>query len=404
MFFNGGELIINNVSAMVNAMTIKERGDGRFEGRITVNGIRKSFYGNNKSIVKNKAKDYLMRIENGFREPKKILFDDYANYWLKEFKWNKIEPTSYTRLYRTYECRIKNYLGNKKIGEITTKDIQSLIDMYANPPSGKIKALSLSGLKRVFDFIRPCLNNAVREELIYKNPCDGVLIPKESCIEVDTKVQFSLSDSEISEFRKEALKRYKTTGEYCSRDAFILLFMINTGLRVGEALALQWKDIDFSTNLLYVNKTIQSNIANFDGEHGKNTTYNRLKESTKTEAGVRVIKLNENALWYINELKEYDKRKRIVSNNICCTKEGTLVTSRNLQRSLDRIVKRTGIEKRVTLHTLRHTFGSTLLRRGVNIAVVSKIMGHANITITMKKYIHVLQEEEAKAMNMVKVC
>ena len=81
-----------------------------------------------------------------------------------------------------------------------------------------------------------------------------------------------------------------------------------------------------------------------------------------------------------------------------------MVTSRNLQRSLDRIVKRTGIEKRVTLHTLRHTFGSTLLRRGVNIAVVSKIMGHANITITMKKYIHVLQEEEAKAMNMVKVC
>lgn len=135
MFFNGGELIINNVSAIVNTMTIKERGDGRFEGRLTVNGIRKSFYGNNKSIVKNKAKDYLMRIENGFKEPKKILFDDYANYWLKEFKWNKIEPTSYTRLYRTYECRIKNYLGNKKIGEITTKDIQSLIDMYANPPN-----------------------------------------------------------------------------------------------------------------------------------------------------------------------------------------------------------------------------------------------------------------------------
>ena len=389
---------------MINAMTIKERGDGRFEGRLTVNGIRKSFYGSNKSIVRNKAKEYLMKIENGYREPQKILFDDYVMYWLKEFKWNKIEPSSYTRLYRTYECRIKGHLGRKKIGEITTKDVQSLIDMYANPPTNKIKALSLSGLKRILDFIRPCLRNAVREEIICKNPCDGVIIPKESCIKVDTKVQFSLSDSQISEFRKEALKKYKTTSEYCSRDAFILLLMINTGLRVGEALALQWSDIDLSNKLLYVNKTIQSNIMNFNGEHGKNVTYNRLKESTKTEAGVRVLKLNDDVIWYINELMEYDKRKHIASQNICCTKEGTLVTSRNLQRSLDRIIKRIGIDKRVTLHTLRHTFGSTLLRRGVNIAVVSKLMGHANITITMKKYIHVLQEEEAKAMNMVKVC
>lgn len=58
----------------------------------------------------------------------------------------------------------------------------------------------------------------------------------------------------------------------------------------------------------------------------------------------------------------------------------------------------------MTLHTLRHTFGSTLLRRGVPIEVVSKLMGHANITITYTKYIHVLQEQEAKAMEMVQIC
>ena len=71
---------------------------------------------------------------------------------------------------------------------------------------------------------------------------------------------------------------------------------------------------------------------------------------------------------------------------------------------MDRIVKCTNIKEKVTLHTLRHTFGSVLVRRGVGIEVVSSLMGHANISITYQKYIHVVQEQKAKAMSMVSVC
>lgn len=100
----------------------------------------------------------------------------------------------------------------------------------------------------------------------------------------------------------------------------------------------------------------------------------------------------------------YDKRNNITSKYIACTKVGTMNTSRNLQRSLNRIVKDTGVPDGITLHTLRHTFGSSLVRHGVGIEVVSKLMGHANITITYLKYIHVIQEQEAKAMDMVTIC
>ena len=62
------------------------------------------------------------------------------------------------------------------------------------------------------------------------------------------------------------------------------------------------------------------------------------------------------------------------------------------------------IKRHVTLHTLRHTFGSTMLRRGVPIEVVSKVMGHANVTVTYTKYIHVLQEQQAQAMCGVVIC
>lgn len=105
----------------------------------------------------------------------------------------------------------------------------------------------------------------------------------------------------------------------------------------------------------------------------------------------------------LRKLKEKGKNG-IVSDYICCTKVGTRQVYRNLERSLIRIVKRTNIKQNVTLHTLRHTFGSVLIRRGVGVEVVSKLMGHANIGITYNKYIHVIQEQEVKVMEAIQIC
>lgn len=151
--------------AIIKCMTIKERSDGRYEGRITNNGNRKSFYGYTKSEVKQKAKEYLQKVENGYKEPQKIVFNDYIEYWLKTYKWNKIEPTSYTRLYRVWECQIYDTIGKKMIGSVTKQDIQNLIDSHANPTSKDIKPLALSGLKRIIQLLRPCMNMAIKMEL-----------------------------------------------------------------------------------------------------------------------------------------------------------------------------------------------------------------------------------------------
>lgn len=243
---------------------------------------------------------------------------------------------------------------------------------------------------------------AVAEGIICKNPCDNVVLPVESCIETKTKEQVTLNDSEIAEFKEAAIARYKTTNDYKSRDAIVLLIMLNLGLRVGEMLALEWDDVNLNENLIYINKTVQSNIKNFSST-GK-SQYSRVKSSTKTHSGIRVIPINNTVANYFEELKMYDNKKGITSRYVCATHAGTQNTSRNLQRSLDRLVNNTNIRKKVTLHTLRHTFGSTMLRRGVSIEVVSKLMGHSNINITYTKYIHVIQEQKAKAMQMVSIC
>ncbi len=392
---------MNNASSIINNMTIKMRTDGRYEGRITINDKRKSFYGKTKTEIKQKARDYVQNVNNGYKEPQRMKFCDYIEYWLKAYKWNKIEPSSYTRLYRVYECQIRDTIGKKYIGNITTKDIQELIDQYANPINSSMKPLSYSGLKRIIHLINPCLNQAVEENIISSNPCKNVILPKESCMAVETKKQYSLNDNEIEQLKNACLEKYNT-GEYKSRDAFIILLILNLGLRAGEALVLEWDDFDFKNQIVHINKTIQANIKNFNPDADKKT-YNKIKKSTKTYSGMRVLKLNSIVLQYIGELQEYDKRKGIKSNYVACTSVGTINTEKNLGRSLKRIIARTDIQNNVTLHTLRHTFGSTLVRRGVNIEIVSRLMGHAKISTTYNKYIHTLKEQEMETMQMFSI-
>lgn len=116
-----------------------------------------------------------------------------------------------------------------------------------------------------------------------------------------------------------------------------------------------------------------------------------------------VLKLNDATIFYLKELQEYDKRKNIISNYVASTSAGTRNTYRNLERSLKRVISDTDLTQNISLHTLGHTFGSALIRRGVSVEVVSKLMGHANIIITYNKYIHVLKEQKALAMDMIAI-
>lgn len=392
------------IKRFINQVTIKEREDGRFEARPTINGKRKSFYGHTKGEVREKIKKYLMKVENGYIEPKKIVFAEYMLYWLKTFKWNRIEDSSYTRLYSVYHHQLKDTIGKKYIGDITQEMIQEFIyeGAKAHPNDPNMVSLSRTGLKKQVDFMRPCLKQAVKEGIIVKNPCEDIIIPKERRVAKKSKKQRAMSDRELELMKSAAFEQYSNRKEYKSRDAFVHLIMVNLGLRVGEMIALRWEDVNFDKQLVYIHRTVQFYImTSCDSMEHK---VSEIKDSTKTDAGERILKLNETVLSYLQILKEYDARNKIVSEYVACTSVGTMHNPKNLQRSLTRLLNRAGITEKTTLHTLRHTFGSKLLREGVAIEVVSELMGHANITITMTKYIHVLKEQRMMAMDMVQIC
>ena len=393
---------MNNATAIINRMNIRLRNDNRYEGRITVNDARKCFYGRTKTEVKQKVKEYLLKIENGYKEPQNIVLNEYIEYWLANYKYNKIEPSSYDKLERTYNNQIKDTIGKKKIGDVTTRDVQTLIDEYANPTSYQTKPLAKSGLKRILHLLSPCYKRAIQEGIVFDNPCSNVVLPIDSAMLIQTKEQFALSDSEMVALKEECLAKYKYKG-YKYRNGIVLMILLNTGLRVGEILALNWSDVDLDNKVLHINKTIQSNLVNRNKDSDKKVI-DVLKTSTKTKSGIRFIPLNDNIIYYFNELKKYDEDHKIHSPYVCSTRVGTRETARNLQRSLNNIQEKANLGQHVSLHTLRHSFGSALIRNGVNIEVVSNLMGHANISVTYNKYIHTIKEEESKAMNMVAIC
>ena len=383
---------MNSVTQAVNKMTFRERKNGLLEGRVSFNGERKSVYGTSKVECKRKAREYLESKVQGKCNTSKITLNEYMDEWLQTYKRMTVEPSSYARLVSVFIHQIKDGIGKKRLSEISTEDIQRLINDHALGCGGK-KPLAKSGLKRIMHLLGPCFAHAVKSGVISKNPCQDVVVPKESNIKVKTKEQFALSDDEIIRFKEAAFVCTKN-GKIRYRDALVLVVMIGTGLRVGEMLALTWDDVHLDENYIHVHNTLQTGLL------GEEKT--RVKDGTKTSAE-RMLPLNENLRCYLCLIRETNKERGIESVYVACTEVGTMQDPANIKRSLGRLLKRANLPSNVTPHTLRHTFGSALIRAGVGIEVVSRLMGHANIMVTYTKYIHVIKEQEAKAMIMTTI-
>lgn len=178
----------------------------------------------------------------------------------------------------------------------------------------------------------------------------------------------------------------------------VLLLILNTGMRIGEALALEWSDIDLKNKTLKVNKTLTK--AKERDKNGKVIGKNKktFSDITKTESGNRIIPLNDMAISLLKQIQNYNKRKKIKTDYVACTVDGGYVSERNILRTYKSILGTVGAED-YTIHALRHTFASRLLKAGTEISVVSKLLGHADINTTYSTYIHVLKDQMTDVMS-----
>ena len=379
--------------------SIRQRKDGKWEARIYIEGESKSLYGKTEPEVKRKLREYNRLKAKGYTNVKKITLNEYLNNWLITYKLGTVKNSTYDRMESTYIHHIKDTIGKRQMGVLDSKDIQKLINEKANPSNPKTRALSYSSIKKIYELLNPCFEFAVEKGDLNINPMKYVTMPCRDNFVVKTKVMYTLTEQEMKSLKDVANMKRKN-GEPYYRYAYVFLIMLNTGVRVGEMLALNFKDIDFVKKTMNINKSTMSNIKNREVDADKKRL--QIVASTKTMNGNRIIPLSETALFYLNQIVEYNISHKINTDYIVCANNGNTVSARNLQRTFDLVLEQANI-LHCGLHILRHSFGSTLIRKKVDISVVSKLMGHGSQAITRAKYIHVLQEQQVEAIELLNV-
>lgn len=373
--------------------SISQRKDGTWTARITLgfdnDGKRqvKAFYGKTEKEVKKKLKEFqteMIKYDNV--QVDKLTVSELIEDWLK-IKRHEVRPSSYDRIERTVNNIILPELGYMQATSLTPVDVQNFLIGLAE------KGLSYSSIKKAYENLKAPFAIAVLRDQIRKNPCETVKIPKNT-IESEGKVEF-YDEEQVALISQAAVERYKT-GELIYDHGRGLIILLNTGMRIGELLALKWKNVDFDKKLIHIVET-RGVVINRNRKDGDNK-YIEVDRPTKTKAGTRIIPMNqktEECLLYFKSLNY--KSPYVMANG---DEKDSVIPYKNLQKALKHILEKTGINYG-SLHALRHTFATRLFKRGVEVKVVSELLGHSSVKVTYDIYIHVIKEQKIEAINIL---
>lgn len=351
---------------------LDENGKGKF----------KYFSGKTEAEVKKKIREYN---QSGTKiETKKISLQEYLNNWLKTYKRGTIKASSYDAIERTANNQIIPYIGMIQLQKITATDIQTLLVEL------KEKGYSYSTVKKAHDCLNAMFEHATIADDIVKNPMLMVNMLAKS--EFETKEIRYFSIEECALIIEECSRQYKTGKPiYQYADAYIL--MLNTGIRLGEAIGLKKTDWNKKESTLHIQRNIQS-VSKRDGGGNRVQGKQLVTNTTKTYSGDRVIPLNKAATEAIERLCIQHPD----SECIICSSKGDMIPPERLERTFYRILKNVGLSQ-AGLHSLRHTFASMLFKEEVDIKTISELLGHASIQITLNTYIHLIGKPKHTAVN-----
>ncbi len=291
-------------------------------------------------------------------EQKEYTLKDFADEYFIIHKKNVREHT-YTRNVRHYNNHIFPFFGHRLLETILPMELEK----WQNDLMEKQKPQSVQKYRSILYSI---FDMGVLNDIIVKNPLAKVKAPK-----VQDKFIFD-NDDEVNPFSIEEMKQLleNTTGYMYN---FILL-MYSSGIRPGELIALHWKDINLERKQISIYKTIVNNkIGN-----------------PKTQSSVRKVDILPMAQ------KALERQYQLTQDH-----EFVFISSTNkhfyshdiININFKRLLKLNNIEQR-SLYNLRHTFASQLISNGADIVWVSKMLGHKDVSITLKVYTKYIKESE----------
>ena len=223
--------------------SITKRKDGRYMGRYTVESKRKAVYGDSFEEVRQKLNEILNEIAKGaYVEPNKYSVEKWLREWLELYAL----PTVKRSTYISYEGYVRIHLvpeiGQIKLTSLSTRDLQKFFKEKAG--TEEKKGLAPKTLRNIYNMLHSALDQAVADHKILRNPTLNVKLPK-----VKSKEMRVLTVEE-QVVLQEAVSRFDEL------HAYGITFAVSTGVRLGELLALRWKDVNEKEHYIYVRRTL----------------------------------------------------------------------------------------------------------------------------------------------------
>lgn len=378
-----------------------QRKDGRYQFQYTdAAGKRHCVYDLNLLDLREKERVILKDLEDGIRsgESKKITLNDLVELYLENHRnIKKVTEVSYRN---AFHIHIRNsFAGEKPISDIKNSDMLRLYNGLLD------KGLSSGYLRIINAFLHPAFEMAVNDDLIRKNPCNGVMAKLEKTEATKRKAMTLEEQRRFMVFLSES-KRFRS---------YFPLFtvLLGTGMRIGECLGLTWKEVDFENGLVHVTHTLR-----YDN-YGDGFIFHI--SGPKTQGGKRSIPMISDVRKAFMEIRERNAALGGSGNLtvdgyqdfVFLTKSRNLYTARCIETMLRRMVQCHNEQERklareenrepfllphLTPHVMRHTFCTRFCENETNVRVIQEIMGHSSIHITMNVYSHVTVDKAKECM------
>ncbi|MEM5009216.1 site-specific integrase [Niallia taxi] len=306
-----------------------------------------------------------------------VSLKNYLREWLVEFKEGNVRKNTFVLHQRNIEKHIIPYFKEADLKDIKPMGYQKFLN-YLDEQGYSTRTIEI-----IHTTMYNALQTAVKPlKKLEENPCDGVQIPKKK--KVNKKSLEYIPSDQIGEFLRVARQ---------DNYIYYMFFktLIETGMRKGEAAALQRRDIDLKNGYIDINKTLD-----FQTKEGES-----LFGETKTYESIRRIKISDSLCRELSKHMNILNENRIVYNDIYnheldlvfCREDGNILPKSTLHNAMNRLCKKANID-RIPIHGLRHTHAVVLLESGAQMKFVQERLGHKNITITSDVYSHISDKLE----------
>ena len=355
--------------------SIFKRGSS-WRGQTTINGVRKSVSGKTKKEVERKLAELQVA---PIYERQNITVEEWCDYWLHTRKEPILSEQSFIRLEAQFKNHVYPYVGQLQIHELTPFILEEMYaKVFLKKPSGKkykIQTYSHATVNSISVQFKNCLQFAVDRNVLLKNPHNGVELHK---LRPPKKIEAyaSADQKKIVSICKEAKEA----------NLKIFYFLISTGMRFGETAALTWDDVDLETGAINITKTAVA-------IHGSMT----IQDHPKTKSSVRTIYMAPTVLEWLKKHKTTLDEDANYRNLVFPNMRYNITNQQNAILAWKKFCINNDIEYK-GMHALRHTFATRALESGIDVKVVSSLLGHKNVITTMNVYQDVMADQKINAI------